>query len=458
MGEVIKIDKPYPKQVEFFKATARYVCYGGARGGGKSWAMRTKDVLLALKYPGIQILLLRRTLAELQENHINILQKMFANKPTVGYYRDAKKELLFTNGSRIKLGYCEAEKDVLQYQGQAYDVICLEEATLFTEFQYQALTESLRPSGQCKVKFTPRMYFTCNPGGVGHAWVKRLFIDRDYNKNENPDDYIFIAAKVFDNDFLMKTDPGYVQTLMNLPEDRRKAMLDGNWDVYDGQYFKEFNREIHVIEPFEIPSHWKIYFTMDYGLDMFAGYWIAMDTEGNAYVIREVAQSDVIVSEAAAMIKSNSRERVYAHLAPPDMWNRRQETGKSVADLFASAGITLSKTSNNRIDGWLSMKEWLKVVDKKKPDGAVIKTSALKIFSKCSYLIKCIPQLQYDQKRVSDVASEPHDITHGPDALRGFCVSHTSPTRGIQQQPKFNFDFEKPKKKPGGQGTKSRAI
>ena len=100
MGEVIKIDKPYPKQVEFFKATARYVCYGGARGGGKSWAMRTKDVLLALKYPGIQILLLRRTLAELQENHINILQKMFANKPTVGFYRDAKKELVFTNGSR----------------------------------------------------------------------------------------------------------------------------------------------------------------------------------------------------------------------------------------------------------------------------------------------------------------------------------------------------------------------
>lgn len=458
MGEVIKIDKPYPKQEEFFKATVRYICYGGARGGGKSWAMRTKDVLLALKYPGIQILLLRRTLAELQENHINVLQKMFANKPTVGYYRDAKKELIFTNGSRIKLGYCENEKDVLQYQGQAYDVICLEEATLFTEFQFQALTESLRPSGQCKVAFRPRMYFTCNPGGVGHVWVKRLFIDRDYTTNENPDDYVFIAAKVFDNEFLMKTDPDYVQTLMNLPEDRRKAMLDGNWDVYDGQYFKEFNRDIHVIEPFEIPPHWKIYFTMDYGLDMLAGYWIAMDTEGNAFVFREVAQSDLIVSEAAAMIKQNTHEKIYSYLAPPDMWSRRQETGKSVADLFAMSGITLSKTSNNRVDGWLSMKEWLKIVNRKQPDGSFVKSSALKIFNNCTYLIKCIPQLQYDQKRISDVASEPHDITHGPDALRGFCVSYTSPTKEIKQPKKVNFDFEKPKRKPGGQGTRSRAI
>ena len=106
----------------------------------------------------------------------------------------------------------------------------------------------------------------------------------------------------------------------------------------------------------------------------------------------------------------------------------------------------------------MSTKEWLKVVDKKQPDGAVTKTSALKIFSNCTYLIKCIPQLQYDQKRVSDVASEPHDITHGPDALRGFCVSYTSPTKALQQAKKANFDFEKPKKKPGGQGTKSRAI
>ena len=457
MGEVVHFDKPYPKQLEFYKSTSKFICYGGARGGGKSHAMRQKFELLALNYPGIQILLLRRTLAELTENHVNVLQKKYY-KSTVANYRDAKKELVFINGSRIKLGYCDNEKDVLQYQGQAYDVIGMEEATLFTEFQFNALTESLRLSGQCKVQFKPRMYFTCNPGGVGHAWVKRLFIDRDYKPTENPDDYNFIAAKVYDNEYLMKYNPDYINTLMNLPEERRKAMLDGNWDVYDGQYFKEFNREIHVIEPFDIPSHWKIYFTMDYGLDMLAGYWIAVDEINDAYVIREIAGEDIIISEAAKLIKQNTNEKVYEYLAPPDLFNRRQETGKSVADIFAENGIILNRTSNDRIDGWMAMKEWLKVYDRKLEDGTTKKDTKLKIFNTCTYLIKCIPLLQYDTKRITDVSTEPHDITHGPDAIRGFCVYRTSAANPIQQKPVYNFKSERPKPRPAGYGSRSRVI
>lgn len=150
----------YPKQKEFCKATTKYIAYGGARGGGKSYASRYKAILLALNYSGIQILLLRRTLNELRENHVIPLLKQLNGIAT---YRESSKEFIFPNGSRIKLGYCDSERDVLQFQGQSYDIIILEEATQFTEFQFQCLTECNRLSGQCKTFTSPRMYFTCNP-------------------------------------------------------------------------------------------------------------------------------------------------------------------------------------------------------------------------------------------------------------------------------------------------------
>ena len=166
-------------------------------------------------------------------------------------------------------------------------------------------------------------------------------------------------------------------------------------------------------------------------------------------------ESNLIISAAAECIKAcNGTDKIYSYLAPPDLFNRRQESGKSVADIFSEHGIALSKTSNKRVNGWLAVKEWIKPYK----DETETLTSALKIFPGCVNLIRTLPAVLRDPKNYDDVANEPHELTHAPDALRGFCVSYTSPTRAIQQQPKFNFDFEKPKKKPGGQGTKSRAI
>lgn len=221
--------------------------------------------MLALAHPGIQILLLRRTLHALRENHLLPLLKQLHDAVT---YKASNREFLFPNGSRIVLGYCAAEQDVLQYQGQGYDVIFLEEATQFTEFQFQALTESNRSSGLCESAFTPRMYLTCNPGGVGHGWVKRLFIDRDYRGSESPEDYRFIKSLVYDNPYLLAHSPDYVKSLENLPETRRRAMLYGDWDIFEGQYFGEFSRDIHVCKPFELPREWRRYISIDYGLDM----------------------------------------------------------------------------------------------------------------------------------------------------------------------------------------------
>ena len=178
-----------------FNAQTRYVAYGGARGGGKSWAMRMKLILLALRYEGISILLLRRTLGELRENHILPMTKILDG---IAVYKESTKDFLFPNGSRIKLGYCDSESDVLQYQGQAYEVIGMEEATHFTYYQYLCLTECNRISGAMREPFTPRMYSTCNPGGVGNDWVKRLFVDRIYTENEKAEDYTFIKSLVYE--------------------------------------------------------------------------------------------------------------------------------------------------------------------------------------------------------------------------------------------------------------------
>jgi phage terminase large subunit len=213
--------------------------------------MRRKFILLAITYPGLKLLLMRRTFPELEENHILPLKAELAG---FAEYTDKRKEFMFPNGSYIKCGYCDAEDDVYQYQGQEYDVVGLEEATSFTEAQMQFIATC---NALQRDDFKPRMYYTCNPGGVGHAWVKRLFIDRDYRNAERPEDYVFIPARVYDNEALMEANPEYVAALENLPDDLRRAHLEGDWDGLMGQFFKEWRRDKHVCKPFPIPQHWK---------------------------------------------------------------------------------------------------------------------------------------------------------------------------------------------------------
>lgn len=439
----IDFGTPNPKQEEFLLSKTRFTAYGGARGGGKSWVVRTKAKLMALRYAGIRILIMRKTFPELRENHILPLMGELMGIAT---YKDSDKSFTFLNGSRLRFGYCDNDADVHQYQGQEYDVIFMDEATHFTEFQFSTLTACIRGVNG----FPKRMYLTCNPGGVGHAWVKRLFIDRDYKPSENPDDYTFIQAKVTDNRVLMEQDPEYVKMLDNLPDDLRRAWRDGDWDLFAGQYFTEFKRDIHVVEPFQIPKDWRVYRTLDYGLDMLACYWVAMDERGRAYVYKEAYRSDMIISKAAELINSMTTEQVKATFAPPDLWNRRQDTGKSVAQIFAEHGIMLTKASNARVAGWLDVKEWLSPYGEGEAN--------LKFFSNCNNIIRSLPQLQHDSHDPSDVATEPHEITHGPDAIRYFCAGRPAPNRPKQPNPHFNFSTEKPRTDPGGRGERVRII
>jgi len=466
-GETVKLlIEPYPKQIQFFNSTKRYIAYGGARGGGKSWAARTKAVLLALNYGGIQILILRRTLTELRENHVIPLMTQLNG---IAKYNAQNKEFAFPNGSRILLGYCSAESDVLQYQGQAYDVIFLEEATQFSEFQKDTLTESNRASGMMSEKFSPRMYFTCNPGGVGHAWVKRLFIDREYRNKENPANYDFIPSTVYDNEFLMTNNPEYVENLENLPEMRKRAMLYGDWDAFEGQYFPEWDRAVHVVKPHDIPANYNRFISLDYGMDMTAAHWWFVDTHGFCEIYRELHEPGLILSEAAKRIKSmcpvdkdgKQIEKIDYIVASPDLWNKRQETGESGAEIMAANGLNgdtgiawLRPANDSRIPGWRTMREYLNPI----PDQYGTKTPRLKIYETCVYACKHIPLLQYDDRVLEDAASTPHEITHACESIRYGIMSRPSATETDKPIPVYNFSFEKPKADPSGYGDSIRVI
>lgn len=285
--KVLRRETPNPRQQAFFRAEAANIAYGGARGGGKSWAMRRKLVLLAMRYPGLKLLLLRRTLPELRANHILPLQRELA-----GYaaWSGAERAFRFPNGSRLVMGYCDSDSDCAQYQGQEYEVIGFEEATNFEPDWLTFIATCLRTT---RTDFAPRIYYTCNPGGPGHAYIKRLFIDRAFHDGEDPADYVFIPAKVYDNQVLMQRDPGYLKRLEALPPARRRAHLEGDWNVYEGQVFAEWRDDpahyadgkwTHVIEPFDIPNTWRVYRSFDFGYAKpFSVGWWAVDFDGRLY-------------------------------------------------------------------------------------------------------------------------------------------------------------------------------
>jgi phage terminase large subunit len=288
------------------------------------------------------------------------------------------------------------------------------------------------------------MYLTCNPGGVGHRWVKRLFIDRDFKtnshnpeENENPDDYTFIPATVEDNEFLMKSSPGYLRMLSSMPDDLRRAYRYGDWEALGGNYFPEVRRDSHMVASFKIPKNWVRYRAIDYGLDMLACCWVAVDENGRSWVYRELKKSGLIVTKAAALIRSMTLpgEEITATFAPPDLWSRQKDTGKTMAELFALGGVVLSKAENDRVQGHMVMKDMLSL----QPDGK----PGIIFFDCCQGIFKDICDIQADEDNPSDCAKEPHGVTHGVDAVRYYCVSRTVRAEGIvNQMVDDNFDNE----------------
>lgn len=412
------------KQKQFIDARENEVLFGGAAGGGKSYGQIVDALLFALKYPGSKQLVLRRTFAELDKSLIRTALSLYPRE--LFSFNSSSHTGRFKNGSCIDFGYCATENDVYQYQSAEYDCIRFDELTHFTEMQYVYLISRVRGANG----FPKQIKSSTNPGGVGHSWVKARFVDKAPPNTsfggEGDMTRVFIPSLLGDNSFLNSKDKGYRTRLEALPERERKALLYGDWNIFEGQYFTEFSERVHVIEPFEIPSGWRRYRTVDYGLDRLAVLWIAIAPDGCAYVYREYCESNLPISAAARAINARTLpgEDIYATLAPPDLFSRTQESGKTKASLFAEFGISFTKTSNDRECGWLAIKELLC------DTGNGVR---LKIFRTCAEIIRCLPALTVDRVRPTDCANEPHDITHAPDALRGFAIFHTRPNGTVKQ-------------------------
>lgn len=264
---------------------------------------------------------------------------------------------------------------------------------------------------------------------VGHAWFRRIFIDRDFREGENPDDFVFIPAKIYDNLIVMERNPEYLNELKSLPDELRKAYLDGDWSVFQGMFFTEWNPKIHVIDPFEIPVWWKKFRSLDYGQDMTACYWWAVSDSGQCFIYRELHEPDLILSEAAKRIVelSPSDEHISYTVASPDLWSKRQESGASGVELMGKAGLKgLIRANNNRIPGWRQVREHIHPFPLLSNDGVPVldengeprKTARLLVVSTCKNLIRCMPLLQFDPHNSEDASKNPHNVTHGPEALR----------------------------------------
>jgi phage terminase large subunit len=406
------------KQQQFIDALQFEVLFGGAAGGGKSYAQLIDAYLYAINHAGSKQIMFRKSFPELKRSLILVSIGLFSAETCK--YNGTDYKWNFNNGSSIEFGYLDSDADVQKYQSAEYDVVRFDELTHFTEWQYRYMVSRVRGAND----FPKAVKSSTNPGGVGHSWVKARFIDVSPPVTEYTDELgqtrIFIPALVQDNIFLMEKDPTYVNRLQMLDENTRKALLYGEWELFEGVYFTEFNRDKHVINPIPIPDNWTKYFTMDYGLDMFAGLWIA-ENDGEIYIYREIYKPNLIISEAVKELKEVECEPIYTRYAPPDLWNRRQETGTSAIEIFQKDGLYFNKSSADRVDGWLSLKE-------------LLNTGHFHIFSNCVNLIRTLPSLQISSKNPSDVATQPHELTHLPDALRGYSIMHRGGRIGIPKQ------------------------
>jgi len=388
-----------------------FVGYGGAKGGGKSHALRTVIVMLCAKYENLSAVLIRRTYDEVKSNQIQYIEQMLKDAMTGdnGIKHNAQDHIFyFPNGSRLKYTYCSSTKDLQQFQGMSYDIIGLDEATQFEYEVFTALAACLRGSPE----LPKRMYITCNPGGIGHEWVKRLFIDRDFREGENPDDFAFVQALASDNVF---NGEHYMQTLNLYDEPLRSAYRDGKWDIFIGQAFPQWDEEAISVDPFQIPDHWTLSMSIDYGFDCFAPIWYATDEQGVDYILRGAEYKDCVVREAAEHIfriehDLGITERRIRRYAPPDLFRRSTQTGKTSVDMFAENGYTFMPSDNNREAGWLAIRQRLS-------DGQ------LKIIRGAApELNKAMKIIQYVSGNPNDCEKTPHDITHSPDSLRYYCV------------------------------------
>jgi len=407
-------------QTEFLASSEREVFYGGARGGGKSYAMLV-DPLRYCDKDHHRALLLRRSMPELRDM-INHSQRLYPKAYPGTRWREQEKEWRFPSGARIEFGYAENLTDVLRYQGQSYTWIGVDELPQYpTPEIYNFLRSSLR---SVDPEIPVFMRSTGNPGNIGSLWVKEMFVDPAEPNTAfdvNIDTIVgkkkitrrFIPAKLQDNPYLMQTDD-YLIMLSSLPEVQRKQFLEGDWSAFENSAFPEFSITTHVVQPFDVPRNWLRFRTCDWGYSTAACVlWIAVDFDNNFWVYREYYTKRVTADIFAKQVLEREQgEYIRYGILDSSTWARRGDAGPSIAETMIREGCKWrpsDRSPRSRVAGKMELHKQL-ALDKG------TNQPKLKIFSHCINLIKTLPMLPVDRNNPEDVDTHAED--HAYDALR----------------------------------------
>lgn len=451
----------HAKQGLVLESKATEILYGGAAGGGKSHVARVLSILWALEIPGIQIYLFRRLYEDLIKNHLEGptgFRAMLApwingrhpKSPLTGkrLAEVVEGEIRFWNGSKIFLCHLQHQKDLTKYYGPEFHVLFIEEATQFTEYMIRFLRSRMRipktlkipdkylkPQSEWKSNdpeyYFPRAIYTSNPGGVGHSYLKKAFVDGHIEQelHQAPHDdgghfRTYIPAKVDDNPSLNREE--VKANLSGLPPALVDAMLNGNWNAVIGAYFPEADPKIHLIKPFHIPEWWTRYMSMDWGAcgngDPFAiGWWAVSDGSISSYPRGTLicyrawygrGMPKVTASQIAEGILQREAKdpEVISRYAGGDILEQRGH-GESILEIFANKGVYFTRADMRRESGWNQVRERL-TGEKNIP--------RIYFFNTYQDEFETLQNLQHDNNDPNDCA--PGD-DHFPDMVRYMCMS-----------------------------------
>ncbi len=432
-----------------------WLLYGGAAGGGKSELLAYHAHELSMKYPGHRSLLIRTALPELRRSLIIRSQVRYAQLNVSAQLRsiDNVKAWWYDNGSVIEYGYCSRDEDVGQFMSAEYDFIGFDEATQFTPYQMLMISGRLRTSRKMtKLGVRTHVLFATNPGDRGHTFLYRMMVqatnggryavvydvsdgfdDPDIvHRVELPDDnerlakldiphdpnkhlvIAFVPSTVDDNPHI---DPSYRKHLSMLPETERKQKLLGDWDTFTGQYFTEYRRDLHVVQPFEIPPEWPRYRGIDFGTaNPYACLWGAWNpADGTCYVYRESYQKNLTAAQQAMLIRELSKhpngkaESITSSVIDPSTFSNVSGLGQTVASVYNSLNVPVTRAKNARVAGWQNLRRYLQP----DPESGEPK---LKVFNHCENLLRTLPAMRHDNINPEDIDTDDED--HAVDALR----------------------------------------
>jgi hypothetical protein len=421
-------------QTDFLSSSEREVLYGGAAGGGKSYAMLA-DPLHGLNNPNFSGLLVRHTTEELREL-IQKSQELYPKAIPGIKWSERKSQWVSPRGGRLWMSYLDKDMDVMRYQGQAFNWIGFDELTQWsTPYAWNYMRSRLRSAYSDELGLYMRA--TTNPGGAGHQWVKKMFIDPSPSKEsfwatdiETGDTIVypkghsregqplfkrrFIPASLFDNPYLSEGGD-YEAMLLSLPEHQRKQLLEGNWDVNEGAAFPEFNRKIHVVDPYSIPKSWTRFRACDYGYGSWTGVvWIAVSPSEQLVVYREMYVTKVTATDLADMILDAEQEdgTIRYGVLDSSLWHKRGDTGPSLAEQMIMRGCRwrpADRSKGSRVAGKNELHRRLQVDE-------FTDEPRLVFFSTCTNTIAQVPSLPLDKRNPEDVDTHAED--HLYDALR----------------------------------------